>query len=87
MSITNNKIQNYISDPMDKQHMVKVEVDVIRKTTFEFTVEAVLDSDGDIDVEATKEKAYKEYEKSLNNNTLHNHFYDEDLEYEIGDEV
>lgn len=31
--------------------MVKVEVDVIRKTTFEFVVDAVLDSDGDIDVE------------------------------------
>ena len=66
---------------------VKVEVDIIRKTIFEFTVEAVLDSDGDIDIEATKEKAYKEYEKAYNNGTLQEHYSDEDLEYEIGDEV
>ena len=66
---------------------VKVEVDVIRKTTFEFVVDAVLDSDGDIDVEKTKEKAYEAYCKAEEDNTLHNHFGDEDLEYEIGDEV
>lgn len=67
--------------------MVKVEVDVIRKTIFEFAVEAVLDSDGDIDIEKTKEKAYEAYCKAEEDNTLNNHFGDEDLSYEIGDEV
>lgn len=66
---------------------VKVEVDVIRKTIFEFVVDAVLDSDGDIDIEKTKEKAYEAYCKAEEDNTLHNHFGDEDLAYEIGDEI
>ena len=66
---------------------VKVEVDVIRKTTFEFVIDAVLDSDGDIDIEKTKENAYEAYCKAEENNTLHNHFYDEDLEFDIGDEI
>ena len=60
---------------------MKVNVELIRKTTFNFEVEAVLDSNGDIDEEATKDKVYDIYSKATDTNNLYGFFYDEDIEY------
>ena len=64
---------------------MKVPVSILKKTLYEFTVEAVIGSTGEIDIEATEEKASEVYEKALNDGTLENHYSDEDYEYEIGD--
>lgn len=66
---------------------VKVEVDIIRKVIYEFTIDAVLDEYGDIDLEETKVKAAEVYEQALEDGSLAEHYSDEDYEYEIGDEV
>lgn len=67
---------------------MKVNVEVIRKTIFNFEVDAVLDKYGNIDEDATQAKAFEEYEKAQDNNTLYENFYDEDVEYgEIDIEV
>ena len=60
---------------------MKVNVELIRKETFHFEVEAVLDSNGNIDEEATKEKAYEAYSKAIDKECLRNYFDDVDLEY------
>ena len=69
---------------MDK---IKVEVDIIRKSIFEFTVDAVLTPDGNIDEDATKLKASDAYDEAFENGSLQDHFSDEDYEFEIGDIV
>lgn len=67
---------------------MKVNVEVIRKTIFNFEVDAVLDKYGNIDEDSIQAKAFEEYEKAQDNNTLYEHFYDEDVEYgEIDTEI
>lgn len=60
---------------------MKVNVEVIRKTIFNFEVDVVLDKYGNIDEDSTQAKAFEEYEKVQNNDTLYEYFYDEDVEY------
>ena len=60
---------------------MKVNVELIRKTIFNFEVDAVLDKYGNIDEDSTQAKAFEEYEKVQNNDTLYEYFYDEDVEY------
>lgn len=60
-----------------------VEVDIIKKITYQFNVDAELDEEGYINEEAVKEQAYKAFEEAERENTLTEHYYDEDLEYEI----
>ena len=60
-----------------------VEVDMIKKTTYQFNIDAELNEEGYIDEEAVKEQAYKAFEEAEKNNTLAEHYYDEDFEYEI----
>lgn len=69
---------------MDK---IKVEVDIIRKSIFEFTVDAVFTPDGDLDEEAVKIKAAEAYEKAEEDGSLYDHFYSDDFEYDVGDQV
>ena len=72
---------------MKKPKTVKVEIDVVRKILYEFTVETVLDKYGDPDEEETKRRAAELYEQALDNGTLGDHYSDDDYEYNIGDIV
>ena len=60
-----------------------VEVDMIKKTTYQFNIDAELNEEGYIDEEAVKEQTYKAFEEAEKDNTLAEHYYDEDFEYEI----
>ena len=60
-----------------------VEVDMIKKTTYQFNIDAELNEEGYIDEEAVKEQVYKAFEEAEKDNTLAEHYYDEDFEYEI----
>ena len=62
---------------MDK---IKVEVDIIRKVIYEFTIDAVLDEYGDVDIEETKVKAAEAYEQALEDGSLTEHYSDEDYD-------
>lgn len=64
---------------------MQVEVDVIRKTIYEFTVEPVLDEYGKVDKHATSIKVAELYEQALEDGTLQDHYFDEDYDYEMGD--
>jgi len=66
---------------------VKVEVDIVRKVLYEFTVETVLDKYGDPDEEETTKRAAELYEQALDNGTLGDYYADDDYEYHIGDIV
>ena len=60
-----------------------VEVNVMKKVIYQFKVDAELNDEGYIDEEAVKEQAYKAFEEAEKDNTLTEHYYDEDFEYEI----
>lgn len=66
---------------------MEVNIEVVRKTIFNFEIDAVLDKYGNIDENSTQAKAFEEYEKAENDNTLYEHFYDEDVEYGDIEEV
>lgn len=72
---------------MTVNKQIRVEVDVIRKRVYEFTVDAVLDEYGGIDHNLTSIKAAEEYEKAYESGALEMYYSDEDFEYEIGDIV
>lgn len=59
-----------------------VEVDVIKKVIYQFNIDAELNDEGYIDEEAVKEQAYKAFEEAEEDNTLAEHYYDEDLDFE-----
>ena len=66
---------------------MKVNIEVIRKEIFNFEVEAVLNSDGSIDEEATKDKAYEVYCEAIDKENLHDYLYDVELQYGDIEEV
>ena len=66
---------------------MKVNVELIRKEIFNFEVEAVLNSDGGIDEEATKDKAYYVYCEAIDKENLHDYLYDVELQYGDIEEV
>lgn len=66
---------------------VKVEVDIIRKITYEFTVETVLDEYGNPDISKTEEAAAEAYEKAVDDGTIGDYYSDDDFDFDIGDIV